>query len=216
MWHHLDKAKLAADKSDSVPTDEQQIILQAQQGDIAAFNQLVLSYQNMAYSVAYRLLRNQEATSDAVQDSFIKAFRGLGTFKGGNFKSWLMRIVVNTCYDALRSQKRRPTESLDDEEVHQEYTPRLIDKGERPEQYAERMELSEWLEVGLTGLPYDQQVAVILCDIHGYPYNEIAEIIDMPIGTVKSRISRGRARLRDTLLERPELLPGSFRPKHKQ
>ena len=93
---------------------EQQLITRATRGDLDAFNQLVLAYQNLAYSVAYRTMQEEDAAADAVQESMIKAFRSLGSFQGGSFKSWIIRIVVNTCYDALRSRKRRRTDSLGD------------------------------------------------------------------------------------------------------
>ena len=96
------------------PSDEQQIILRATAGETQAFNLLVVKYQAIAYSVAYRMLRDEEAAADVVQDSFIKAFRALAGFQGGNFRSWLTRIVANTCYDVLRAQQRRATDSLDD------------------------------------------------------------------------------------------------------
>ncbi len=153
------------------------------------------------------------SSCDAVQDSFLKAFRNLKSFHGGSFKSWLVRIVINTCYDALRAQQRRASESLDDLPVEQEYIPQLTDPAERPEEYAERMELSTAIEAGLADLPAEQRVVLALCDIHGYAYDEIALMLDLPMGTVKSRISRARARLRDFLLEQPELLPASFRPR---
>ena len=87
-------------------SDDNLAVQRALDGDLEAFNDLVLEYQRLAYSVAYRMLQEQDAASDAVQDSFIKAYRALNTFRGGSFKSWLLRIVVNTCYDVLRSRKR--------------------------------------------------------------------------------------------------------------
>ena len=93
---------------------EQTVIQRAITGDLEAFNQLVLAYQKLAYSVAYRTLQDSEAAADAVQDSFIKAYRAIGGFQGGSFKSWIIRIVVNTCYDLLRSKQQRLTDSLDD------------------------------------------------------------------------------------------------------
>jgi RNA polymerase sigma-70 factor (ECF subfamily) len=203
--------------SPSTP-DEQQAIRRALAGEVEAFNQLVIKYQRLAYSVAYRMLQNEESASDAVQDSFIKAFRALSGFKGGLFKSWLLRIVVNTCYDVLRVQKRYVSEPIDDnpgsdsEEVHT--ARQLIDSSESPDQYVERMELSSHLELGIRNLPPDQRLVMVLCDVHGYSYEEIAEITGYPMGTVKSRISRARTKLRDYLLEHPELLPASFRPKY--
>lgn len=193
-------------------SSEDELVARARAHDLAAFNQLVLAYQNLAYSVAYRMLQDQASTSDAVQDSFIKAYRGLSGFQGGNFKSWLMRIVVNTCYDELRTQQRRRTDGLDD--LHQEPEPlsTLGTRPETPEQYAERMELGSALEAAVAALPEEQRTAVVLYDVHGFAYEEIAEMTGWPMGTVKSRINRARIKLRDTLLQNPELLPPSYRP----
>ena len=93
---------------------EETLIAQAVGGDLAAFNQLVLAYQNLAYSVAYRTLQEDATAADVVQESFIKAYRGIGAFQGGSFKSWIIRIVANTCYDLLRSRRHKYTDSLDD------------------------------------------------------------------------------------------------------
>jgi RNA polymerase sigma-70 factor (ECF subfamily) len=192
--------------------DEETLIAQARRGDLDAFNQIVVAYQSLAYSVAYRTLQDEEAAADAVQDSFVKAFRGLLSFHGGSFKSWLIRIVVNTCYDLLRSRQRHPQESIDDLPEEGAYSPYLVDPAESPERHAERMELSEIIELGISGLPPDQRLALTLCDVHGYSYEEISTIADMPMGTVKSRINRARSRLRAFLLQYPELLPSAFRP----
>jgi len=182
-------------------------------GELDAFNQLVLEYQNLAYSVAYRLLFNTEAAADAVQDSFIKAYRALESFRGGSFRSWLMRIVTNTCYDQLRAQKRQRTDSLDDFPVEEEFVTQLIDGRESPDQFVERQELSELIEAAIASLPDDQRTVLVLCDIHGYAYEEIAEMTGVAMGTVKSRISRARGRMRDYLQTRhSELLPAAFRP----
>ena len=192
--------------------NESVLIQRSLAGEIEPFNQLVLHYQGLAFSVAYRMLQDSDAAADAVQDSFIKAFRALHTFKGGNFKAWLLRIVTNSCYDVLRSRQRRGTDSLDDLPVEQEYAQQLLDLSESPEQHAERMELNQIIESGIYSLPPNQRLALILCDVHGYAYEEIAEITQMPIGTIKSRISRGRAKLRTYLYRQPELLPATFRP----
>lgn len=192
--------------------DEQKLIQRSIEGDTRAFNELILAYQGLAFSVAYRTLHNSDAAADAVQDSFLKAFRALHTFEGGNFKAWLLRIVTNTCYDVLRSWKRRPTDSLEDLPVDQDYVPHLVDSAEAPEQFAERMELNELIERGIQTLPPDQQIVMVLCDIHGCSYEEIAEITGVAMGTVKSRISRARGKLRDYLYQHPELLPATYRP----
>ena len=195
--------------------DEQAAIEQALAGDLNAFNRLVVKYQRLAYSVAYRLMQSEDAAADAVQDSFIKAFRALNTFKGGQFKSWLMRIVVNTCYDMLRVQQRYVTESINDEPDEDGPATYLVDQSESPHEYAERMELNQLIELGIRSLPPDQRLVLALCDVHGYSYEEIAEITGYPMGTVKSRISRARTKLRDFLLQQPELLPSTLRPKHR-
>lgn len=192
--------------------DQDLLIEQSLNGDLNAFNHLILEYQNLAYSVAYRLLSNTESAADAVQDSFIKAYRALESFRGGSFKSWLMRIVTNTCYDVLRAQKRRRTDSLDDLPVGEEYAAQLIDPGDSPDQYMERQELADLIEAAIQSLPEDQRTVIVLCDVHGYAYEEIAEMTGVAMGTVKSRISRARGRLREYLSEHSELLPARFRP----
>jgi RNA polymerase sigma-70 factor (ECF subfamily) len=192
--------------------DEQTAISQARRGEINAFNQLVLAYQGMAYSVAYRMLQDEAAAADVVQESFFKAYRALHGFQGGNFKSWLMRIVVNSCYDVLRIRQRYNSQSLDDPNVEPDYADQLVDHAESPESYAERMELNELLEVGMRSLPPDQRTVLVLCDVQGHSYEEIADITGFAMGTVKSRISRARSKLRNFLLQRSELLPTTFRP----
>lgn len=196
----------------TLTTEENSIIAQAVAGDLEAFNQLVLRYQNLAYSVAYRTLQDDAAADDVVQDSFIKAYRAIAGFHGGSFKSWIIRIVANTCYDLLRTHQRKVTDSLDDLVENDEYAPYLEDPAPDPQAHVEQMELSELIERSFAALPPDQRLVLTLCDVHGYSYEEIAEITSTPIGTVKSRINRARTRVRDFLLQRPELLPSAFRP----
>ena len=188
-------------------------IASAQQGDLNAFNQLVLNYQSLAFSVAMRTLQDEAAAADVVQDSFIKAYRAIKAFQGGSFKSWLMRIVVNTCYDVLRSRQRRTIDSLDSMVEESDHNEHLIDHSESPQIYVERMELNQLIELGIQSLPEEQRLVMVLCDIHGHAYEEIAEMTGLPMGTVKSRINRARSKVRDFLLQRSELLPASFRPK---
>lgn len=191
--------------------DEQALLERSLNGDLSAFNRIVVEYQSLAYSVAYRLLNDTDSAGDAVQDSFIKAFRALDTFRGGSFKSWLMRIVTNTCYDVLRARKRHKTDSIEDIPVESEYIPALTDTRESPQQYVERQELAGLISVAIQNLPEDQQISIVLCDVEGYSYEEIAEITGVAIGTVKSRISRARTKVRDYLILHPELLPAAFR-----
>jgi RNA polymerase sigma-70 factor (ECF subfamily) len=190
--------------------DEPALIAAAQQGDREAFNQLVVHYQSLAYNVAYRVLGDGDAAADAAQDAFISAYRALPRFRGGSFKAWVMRIVTNACYDQLRVKQRRPTTSLDadpDLERH-EWN---IDPGERPEAYVARQELGQVIQRGLATLPREQRTCVILSDIQGMSYDEIAEAMQTSLGTVKSRLNRGRRKLRDYLAQNAELLPARYR-----
>ena len=195
------------------PIAEADAIAAAQRGDLAAFNRLVTAYQGLAYSVAYRTLQNPDSAADAVQDSFVKAYKAIAAFQGGSFKSWIIRIVANTCYDLLRTRQHRMTDSLEDLPVDEDQAVQLEDPAESPAAFAERMELSALIEQSIAALPADLRLVLTLCDVHGYSYEEIAEMVQAPMGTVKSRISRARARIRDLLLRQPELLPASFRPR---
>ncbi len=192
--------------------NQESLIERSLTGDLDAFNQLISEYQRLAYSVAYRLLQDPDAAADAVQDSFIKAYRALDSFRGGSFKSWLMRIVTNTCYDVLRARKRNRTDSLEEMPVESEYIPALTDRRESPQQYVERQELASLLMAAIQTLPEDQRISIVLCDVEGYAYEEIADMTGVAIGTVKSRISRARGKVRDYLTQYPELLPSTFRP----
>ena len=196
--------------------DEIQIIKEAQKGSVAAFNKLVMTYQGTAYNVAYRVIGNREAAADACQDAFLKAYKAIKQYKGGSFKSWLMRIVTNTCYDQLRYKSRRPATSLDDlSENPNEHNTKLVNGSERPEERVVRGELGDLIQSGISQLPEDQRIVLILSDVQGFSYQEIAEIISQPLGTVKSRLSRGRRRLRDFLIEQKELLPEQYRLHNK-
>ena len=195
--------------------DETALIGYAQQGDLTAFNRLVLEYQDYAYNVAYRVMGDHAAAEDAVQDAMIKAYKNLKKFRGGSFKSWLLRIVTNTCYDELRRRKRRPTTPLEpatsDDDGQIENPRWLADDSESPEEFAVRAELSVVIQNCLEGLSDDFRVVVVLVDIQGMDYAEAAGVAGAPLGTVKSRLARARASMRDCLQGFRELLPASFR-----
>ena len=194
--------------------DEKALIDAARQGDVGSFNQLVLSHQSLVYNLAYRILGDRHTASDATQDAFVSAFKAIGKFRGGSFRSWLMRIVTNACYDQLRRKQRRPTASLDALLVSEPEPIRpLTDPEESPEEHAMRQELSEVIQVGIETLPPEQRVALILSDVQGLSYQEIAEVTGVSLGTVKSRLSRARGKLRDFLLQQRELLPSRYRLK---
>lgn len=192
--------------------DEQALIAAARDGDLDAFNQLVIHYQKLAFHVAYRILSNTDASADATQDAFLRAFNALDQYRGGSFKAWLMRIVTNTCYDQLRAKKRHPTASLEALlVVDPAPEPSFVNRAESPEAYAERQDLSRAIQAGINDLPKDQRIALSMCDVAGMSYQEIADATQASLGTVKSRISRARAKLRDYLLAQQELLPAKYR-----
>ncbi len=193
--------------------NEPQLIAHAQKGDLDAFNDLVYYYQDMAYNVAYRVLGNENAASDATQDAFIKAYKALHQYRGGSFKAWLLRIVTNCCYDLLRTHQRRPSTPIDDlveDDEHSDILENTDD--ESPEDWVDRKELGRLIQRGIAELPPDQRTVLILSDIEGMPYEEIAAVTSVALGTVKSRLSRARAKLREFLTERQEQLPMGFRP----
>jgi RNA polymerase sigma factor (sigma-70 family) len=191
--------------------DEVQAIQAAQEGDLPAFNQLVMAYQGMAYNVAYRIVGDADAAADACQEAFISAFKAIKKFRGGSFKSWILRIVTNACYDHLRYRGRRPADSLEEVAENPQYSPKLVSNHEHPEEYALRQELNEVIQSGIETLPADQRVVLVLSDVQGFGYQEIADITGVSLGTVKSRLSRARAKLRDYLVAQQELLPAQYR-----
>ena len=196
-------------------TDEAGLIAAAKQGKVDAFNQLVLAYQQQVYNLAYRITGDPAAAADATQEAFISAFQHLSGFRGGSFRSWLLRIVSNACYDELRRLKRRPATPLDELGPRDEdANPALINGREGPAEHAERQELARVIQAGIETLPYDQRVAVVLSDVEGMSYQEIAEATNASLGTVKSRLARARAKLRDYLRANGELLPSRYRLEH--
>ncbi len=194
--------------------DENALIQSARKGDLDAFNTLVLAYQHQVYNLAYRIMGDEAAASDATQEAFISAYKNLKSFRGGSFKSWLLRIVTNACYDDLRRRKRRPATSLDEltsgEDGEAEFDVPSADDG--PETIAQRHELAQLLQRGITTLPDDQRIVLVLSDVQGMSYEEIAEMTNSNLGTVKSRLSRARAKLREYLQQtHGELLPEIYR-----
>lgn len=192
--------------------EERRLIGAAQRGEVESFNALVRLYESRVYNLCYRMLGDGDSAADAAQDAFFSAFRNLRSFRGGSFRSWLLRIATNTCYDVLRARKRRPTISLNiDEEDGDDSSPlQIADTGEAPDAFVLRRELAGAIQQALDTLPDEQRLAVVLSDIQGLSYDEIALIMNANLGTVKSRLSRGRARLR-AALKAGELLPSRYR-----
>ncbi len=192
---------------------ESHLIEQAQNGELIAFNQLVFQYQEGVYNVALRLIGAGELAADITQETFLSAYQNLRRFRGGSFRAWLFRIATNLSYDLIRKGEKRRNESLEALQDAAGDGGALVDLGETPEDGALRRELVAEIKRGLLTLPVEQRATLILCDIQGMSYEEIAVTTSASLGTVKSRLSRGRAHLREFLMARRELLPGQFRQK---
>ena len=188
-------------------TDEQELIERSRQGDLEAFNTIVSAYQQRVYSLCLRMVGSPQAAEDATQEAFISAYKSVGRQRGGSVQSWLFRIASNACIDELRRRKRRPQVSLDmlAAEGEGERALDVPDPQAGPERRALQSEIGEALQAELLRLPADQRLVVTLRDVESLSYEEIAVTINSSVGTVKSRISRGRARLRVALRARPEL-----------
>lgn len=194
--------------------DEAGLIRDALNGDLDAFNRLVLAYQDMAFNLALRMLSDDAAAEDATQTAFLSAYRNLRSYRGGSFRAWVLRMVTNSCYDELRKRHRHPTTSLepmtdDDEEIE---SPRwLADDGPSPEESLERAEMEHAIQHCLDNLPDDFRAVVVMIDVQGLDYSEVAVAIGKPLGTIKSRLARARLKLRGCLQAFGELLPMAFR-----
>ena len=189
--------------------DDAELVRRSQGGDLDAFNAIVSRYQSQVVNVAARVLGSRAGGEDAAQEAFISAYRGIGRFRGGSLRAWLMRIAVNAGRDMLRVRRRRPEDSLDESLTNPSFQP--VAEGESPEEYATRSELNTELQRAILTLPDDQRTVLVLINVQGLTYDEAAEAVGTSIGTVKSRLSRARAKVRDTLMQRRELLPDRFR-----
>ena len=181
------------------------------------FNCIVTDFQAQAYNVACRILYDRHLAEDAVQESLTSAYRSFGQFRGDNLRGWLMRIVTNNCRDMLRASRSLPSVPIDpvaaDSELEDGSLAAAIlpSREESPEEFAERSELRRTIKAGLAALPEERKMAIMLVDVEGFSYEEAATALDCSVGTIKSRISRGRRELRDFLRGAGELLPSVFR-----
>lgn len=183
--------------------DENKLIRRAAGGDAAAFNELLGMHEKRMYAVALRMCNNAEDAQDCLQEAMLRIFRSISGFKAeSSFSTWVYRITVNTCLDELRRRKNRPNTSLDGL-LDTGWSP--SDEDDTPDRHAARRQTRENLRRLIRELPEDMRAAVVLRDIEGYSYDEIAEILGANVGTVKSRISRGREKLREKITAHAEL-----------
>lgn len=179
-------------------------MLTAAQGNVNAFNELVARHERIIYNLCYRMLGTAQEAEDATQDTFLKAWQAANSFRGGVVRPWLIRIATNRCYDKLRSSARQRVDSLTtDEDGSIEISLVDPDDSLNPVLRYEQLEVSDFLQASLDQLHPDQRIAVLLCDVHKYSYEEAAAVLGVPKGTVKSRAFRGRERLRELLSSNP-------------
>ncbi|MCS6835466.1 MAG: sigma-70 family RNA polymerase sigma factor [Anaerolineae bacterium] len=195
--------------ADLTLSDEATLIRQAQAGNLEAFNALVLRHQDVVYNVVYRMLGDDASAQDVTQEAFISAYRKFASFQGGHFRAWVVRIASNQALDVLRRDKRRPAESLDD--LADEGDLPLPDGGPTPEQALQSRELQRAIQQCLESLNPEQRLTLILCDVQGMSYQEVADSTNAQLGTVKSRLARARLAVRRCLQAVEELLPAQYR-----
>ena len=199
-----DIARAAAPADDPRNIRDQELVQRAIAGELEAFNELVGLYQDYLFALVVRVVNDRDSAADAVQEAFFSCYRNLGRFRGDSFRSWLTRIALNAATDILRYRKRRPADPYPEWEDDSWQPP----AGEEasPERQAMRNNAARVLSQALAQVTPDQRAAIVLYDVEGYDYQEIAEMTGVSLGTVKSRIHRGRLALRDLLEDEMELL----------
>ena len=180
------------------------LVEQARGGNLEAFNELVALYQDYLFGLVVRVVNDRDAAGDAVQEAFFSCYRNLDRFRGDSFRSWLTRIALNAATDVLRYRKRRPAEPFPEWEDETWQPP--ADEEASPERQQMRRQTSHMLANAMTQITADQRTAILLYDVEGFDYQEIADMTGVSLGTVKSRIHRGRLALRDILAPDMELL----------
>jgi len=179
---------------------EEILIVRAKTGDIESFEELIQNHQQKAFNIAYRMLGNLEDANDVTQEAFLRVYRSIDKFKGNSsFSTWLYSIVNNVCIDFIRKHKKTKVIYIDDNQYQEGYQKEIPDRKNAPEDLLEKKEIKERVHDAINQLNYDQRTIIILRDIQGFSYQEIAEILNISEGTVKSRISRGRNNLKEIL-----------------
>jgi RNA polymerase sigma-70 factor (ECF subfamily) len=181
--------------------------------DSDSFKQLYSEYHNFVYRRAYSMLGDSASAEDVTQNTFIKVYRNIHSFRGGEFRVWLYRIVTNACYDELRSRERharlRPF-SIDDRTGESDISEKLVSPDLTAEEYLEQLELSSTIQHCLDIMPRSQRAPLVLVDILEMDYAQAAERLGIPVGTLKSRLWRARAQMRILLQYNTDLIDGSY------
>jgi RNA polymerase sigma-70 factor (ECF subfamily) len=203
---HPAAAESAQVKDDPGQRIDAALIEEALRGQLEAFNELVRRHQDHLFALVYRLVPDRDQAADAVQEAFFSAYKNLASYRGGSVRSWLGRIAVNAAMDLQRARRRRPSQPYPEFE-DESWQPPAAQKAE-PEAQAVTAEQARVLAEALSLLPVEQRACIVLFDVQGYDYTEIARIIGVSLGTVKSRIHRGRLALRQRLERDVELFRG--------
>ncbi len=190
-------------RSSAQQARDQALLVRARAGDLDAFNELVACYQDFLFALVVRTVGEREAAADVVQEAFLNAYRNLRSYRGGAVRSWLARIALNAATDVLRRRKRQPVEPYPDWEA-EAWQP-ATGPADDPEREATRRARGRVLMAALQRITEEQRRAILLFDVEGFDYGEIAAITGVSLGTVKSRIHRGRVALRELLAEQMEL-----------
>lgn len=181
---------------------ERLLLERCRQGDRDAFDALIRSYEKKVYNFAYRMCGNYDLANDIAADTFVRVFNSLGNFRGdSSFITWLFRITTNVYLDERKRQRSRPSESLEEVIALEESNVRrqIEDDSPSPAEHAETRERAEMLQAAITSLQYDHRLMIVLYHTESRSYEEIAEMLDLPVGTVKSRLNRARLALREKL-----------------
>lgn len=195
---------------------ERDLIRKAKQGDMLAFEELILKHEKIVYNLAFRMMNHSEDAMDISQEVFLKAYRSLSNFdERSAFSTWLYRITHNTCIDEIRKRKGKQTYSLEEDLESEDGSMQrqVADDGDTPEESLMRKEQKSEILRALDTLSEEHKVAIILRDVKGLSYEEIAEILELSLGTVKSRINRARNQLKTEILKIREQNEKSFRHK---
>ena len=198
---------------------EKELIRRAKQGDMLAFEELIVQHEKIVYNVALRMMNHSEDAKDISQDVFLKAYKSLENFdERSAFSTWLYRITHNTCIDEMRKRKGKYSYSLEEELENEEGSMQrqIADEGDSPEESLLREEQKSEIVQALDTLSAEHKAAIILRDVKGLPYDEIAEILELSMGTVKSRISRARNQLKTEILKRREQSGEGVRHKRRK
>ena len=192
---------------------EQVAIRASQQGDLESFNMLILRYQDFLFRMAFRILGDEDMACDAVQETCLLVFNKISSYREGSFRGWLARIVTNVCYDELRRRGRYPVQSLDSREQDGDDMDRsywLADFSTNPERQLEALEFTRTIQRCLETISPQHQLILILIDIEDFSYEEAADTLKVPIGTIKSRLARARTQMKAALQFSGELLPTQY------